>query len=664
MASASNVERNFIVELREYCDKQSLNFDIKQVSQSGPPHNPTFVYKVQISGKDYPDGSGRNKKEAQNNAARNALQLLKPQSLEHDSAVGSMERSIGMNSISILHEYAAKRNKRIDLIETQEGPSHLPMFYCKWKLDDRVFDCGTGKTKQEAKQKAATLALDGLAKEDSEKQESVSSSLLKACSPGAPLKMQDENHCSFAGSKRSPFMDFSVASDDSFDDKQNFVGELLEVCLKNKLEPRIVQLDQSGPSHCPMFAFRVIIGEKEFPAAFGNSKSSARRRAAKVALEHLMPANRQSNSSHNQKSASSGSWNGNSVNSSASGDRRSSDLASKPVYTTTEGSSVVFRNESQKDAASPASTVLSCAAEKEATTKFVSRLEKDFKDISHLGRGGFGSVRKAKHKLDNKYYAIKQVQLQNSKTLREVKTLADLNHPNIVRYYSSWTDVEHFGSERDSNSCSLSSVSTLPELTFHYLYIQMELCDKGTLFDWIQKNVTEQKIWRQPLHIFMQIVQGVKYIHSKGLIHRDLKPKNIFMADDNEPSVKIGDFGLVTDNVDAKSERTTNKGTEMYMSPEQKNNKNYGEKVDIFPLGLIFFELLWPFKTKMEKAKMWDDIRMCSFPEELISTFGLESKLIKKMLAENPDNRPNPSDILTDAQNFLNIFDKTQQTTL
>jgi translation initiation factor 2-alpha kinase 3 len=108
---------------------------------------------------------------------------------------------------------------------------------------------------------------------------------------------------------------------------------------------------------------------------------------------------------------------------------------------------------------------------------------------------------------------------------------------------------------------------------------------------------------------------------TQGLIHRDLKPSNIFFAPDG--AIKIGDFGLVTAMAEEASyspmspERnvvcgggfspfqrthTDQVGTQLYMSPEQIEGQPYNHKVDIYSLGLILVELLWPLSTQMEQV--------------------------------------------------------------
>uniref|UniRef100_A0A3B4H746 Protein kinase domain-containing protein n=1 Tax=Pundamilia nyererei TaxID=303518 RepID=A0A3B4H746_9CICH len=218
----------------------------------------------------------------------------------------------------------------------------------------------------------------------------------------------------------------------------------------------------------------------------------------------------------------------------------------------------------------------------------------------HLGKGGFGSVYKVRDKQLKKEYAVKIV-CYKEKSLREVRTLSDLFHRNIVRYYTFWLEgTEYEWDLRDSyDSYDSSEISKTK-----FLYIQMELCAKNTLRDWIdeknKESVQDSKRREESLRIAQEIVCGVEYIHSKNHIHRDLKPANIMFGVEGE--VKIGDFGLVTSD-DDDEERTVCKGTPSYMAPEQTERK-YDRKVDMFALGLIFFELLWKLSTYFERAKV------------------------------------------------------------
>ena len=118
--------------------------------------------------------------------------------------------------------------------------------------------------------------------------------------------------------------------------------------------------------------------------------------------------------------------------------------------------------------------------------------------------------------------------------------------------------------------------------------------------------------------VTMQVLDAVLYVHTKGMMHRDLKPSNIFFALDG--GIKVGDFGLVTGSAfghmqnsyvmlkslpeESHRQHTGNLGSHLYMSPEQMLGQKYDQKVDIFSLGVIFFELHYPFATEMERAKV------------------------------------------------------------
>ncbi|MEE6475033.1 hypothetical protein FKM82_010584 [Ascaphus truei] len=220
----------------------------------------------------------------------------------------------------------------------------------------------------------------------------------------------------------------------------------------------------------------------------------------------------------------------------------------------------------------------------------------DFDDISYLASGGFGTVYKARKILDEKYYVVKKVKRLNDEK-NEVK-----------------------------GKC---------------LFIQMEYCPLGTLRNWIDKMEMVDR--NKSLEIFRQIIEGVVYIHSQNLIHRDLKPLNIFFAE--ELKIKIGDFGFVVPMTGEHEEQEvlrTVRGTRSYMAPEQKES-TFGNEVDIFPLGLILLELLWKFNTTHEKIVEWENIRIAKFPKMFAEKYPVEESMMKLMLSEDRNKRPKTS---------------------
>jgi len=188
-----------------------------------------------------------------------------------------------------------------------------------------------------------------------------------------------------------------------------------------------------------------------------------------------------------------------------------------------------------------------------------------------------------------------------------------------------------------------------------YLYIVMQLCKKETLRDWLRNNRVREE--RQVLSIFCQICVGVEYVHRQGLIHRDLKPSNIYIAHDG--TIKIGDFGLLTgpaadvigpmgdqtNRHNSEDQLTDQVGTQLYMSPEQLNQKPYNHKVDIFSLGLIFLELCVAFSTQMERLRELSNVKKGKYPSQLEQKTEYTS-LLGLMLNVRPEVRPEIVDIL------------------
>uniref|UniRef100_A0A673FQB8 Eukaryotic translation initiation factor 2-alpha kinase-like n=1 Tax=Sinocyclocheilus rhinocerous TaxID=307959 RepID=A0A673FQB8_9TELE len=278
----------------------------------------------------------------------------------------------------------------------------------------------------------------------------------------------------------------------------------------------------------------------------------------------------------------------------------------------------------------------------------ISGLSHSFDVIAKLGQGGFGCVYKVKHKYDGKIYAVKRVILTR-KADSEVKALAHLDHANIVHYITCWPASDNWMSNQERNQVSNRT----------YLFIQMEFCEGGTLTGWIQaRNDMEKHRTTVEIHkIFYEIITGVEYIHANKLIHRDLKPDNILFGADGK--VKIGDFGLVAAQTDQNGDpiERSNKGTTTYMSPEQKNKKNYDEKTDIFPLGLVWFEMIWDISTGSEREKV-SNLRNQRFPEGFSDWYRTECTFIKKMLSYSPEHRPHAKDI---KENLLKFFSLGQR---
>ncbi|EFQ88206.1 hypothetical protein CFE70_001607 [Pyrenophora teres f. teres 0-1] len=191
------------------------------------------------------------------------------------------------------------------------------------------------------------------------------------------------------------------------------------------------------------------------------------------------------------------------------------------------------------------------------------------------------------------------------------------------------------------------------------LYIQMEFCEKQTLRDLIRAGLYDDpdEHWR----LFRQILEGLSHVHEHGIIHRDLKPDNVFI--DMAKIPKIGDFGLATigqyQRPDTKpssgaqdgSDMTRSVGTALYVAPEISSSTtgDYNTKVDMYSMGIIFFEMCFPLKTAMERDKVIRSLRERKhvLPSEFEAPEkALQGSIIMDLISHRPSERPGCTELL------------------
>ena len=199
-------------------------------------------------------------------------------------------------------------------------------------------------------------------------------------------------------------------------------------------------------------------------------------------------------------------------------------------------------------------------------------LDNRYEILERIGSGGMAVVYKARcHRL-NRLVAIKILKsdlAQDAEFRRrfhdESQAVAMLSHPNIVAVY----DVSH--------SDDLD-------------YIVMELIDGITLKQYMQKK-GEPLNWREALHFITQIMKGLSHAHSRGIIHRDIKPHNIMVLRDG--SVKVADFGIARLTSAAQNTLTQEAlGSVHYISPEQARGSYIDARSDIYSAGVVLYEML------------------------------------------------------------------------
>ncbi|XP_068855290.1 serine/threonine-protein kinase PAK 3-like [Aphelocoma coerulescens] len=186
--------------------------------------------------------------------------------------------------------------------------------------------------------------------------------------------------------------------------------------------------------------------------------------------------------------------------------------------------------------------------------------------FEELGRGGFGAVYKALDASTGQQVAIKKMALQEEMSeelaVNEIVAMRDSRNPNIVSYLDSY-------------------------LVDGELWLAMEFMDGGTLYDVVGAVYLEEG---QIGAVCRECLQGLHFLHSRRVIHRDVKSCNILVSTDG--SVKLADFGLCAQLTPERNKCSSSVGTPSWMAPEVVRGEAYGPKVDIWSLGIVGLEMV------------------------------------------------------------------------
>jgi len=255
----------------------------------------------------------------------------------------------------------------------------------------------------------------------------------------------------------------------------------------------------------------------------------------------------------------------------------------------------------------------------------------DFTIVKKLAQGGQGATMLVQRASGSDTMVLKQCKCENLKeandALKESKTLQRLKHRSIVQY---------------------NDVFLAEEGQYLIICTLMEYCAGGDLAVYMNNCRHENR--RIPERTVLQwtvdMMMGLDYLHNAKIVHRDMKPLNVFLTSPVRGNLKIGDFGLASTS---KSEKQTSKvGTPCYLSPEILQNDSYGPAVDVWGAGCIMLEMvtfafLWERKGMLSVQVLSRRVTYEDIP-------GDHSRALKDiviaMLEKEPDDRPNASEVV------------------
>lgn len=233
-----------------------------------------------------------------------------------------------------------------------------------------------------------------------------------------------------------------------------------------------------------------------------------------------------------------------------------------------------------------------------------------------IGKGSFSTIYKC-FDISNNVYALKKIDMDKLKNKSIIKNefniMRKLSHINIIKVFDLIIDD-----------------------TLNNVYIFMEYFENGDLCKYLGGNALEEK---KVNNFSIQIKNGLQYLYTQNIVHRDIKPQNILVS--NDKILKIIDFGL-SKNININNEiMDTICGSPMYMAPEIIKTKNYTIKSDIWSFGVIIYEMVYGY-TPLRATNIFNLIKLIDnyeikYPSNTISYDCID--ILKKMLKKNPHDR-------------------------
>lgn len=261
-----------------------------------------------------------------------------------------------------------------------------------------------------------------------------------------------------------------------------------------------------------------------------------------------------------------------------------------------------------------------------------------FQQKKVLGEGAYGKVYKALRMSDNKIYAVKVIDLNKlsfrevEDAVNEIRIMASMTSPFILSFYEAFCD------DTKKKLCIVTEYAQLGDLS-HLIERRKRK----------SRPLQESQIWR----FLLEILEGLRILHSCGVVHRDLKSANILLS--GPDLVKIGDLGISTvlhkqKQMQSKEMARTQIGTPLYLAPEVWKNRPYDQKCDMWSLGVLLYEMMtfnFPFlgRNQDELAR-----RVCAgaytIPKSVEKMYSIElQSILRKLLVVNPNDRPSVDEL-------------------
>ena len=245
----------------------------------------------------------------------------------------------------------------------------------------------------------------------------------------------------------------------------------------------------------------------------------------------------------------------------------------------------------------------------------------DFTILKELGAGSYGRVILVQHKITQAKYAIKCIDKRNKVNIeekpyfrREIEIMYRVHHPNVVKLFGHFEDNK-------------------------YCYFIMEYIPGGNVYNLVPKNGFRTVPIQTIASIMKDVISAVYFLHhmSPPIIHRDIKPENVVL--DQNMKAKLTDCGW-SNYMQGDMKRTTVCGTPVYLAPEIINNRGHDEKVDIWCIGVLLFELLTgisPFQGFDVQTIKYNINRLNIAWQKNMDRDAVD--LIKRILKYNPEER-------------------------